>query len=502
MKRFLYILLVFAFAVSAIGASAESAPTGAPPAMNGGAPSGNQPSGLMPTGNPPSGGAPSGDAPAGGMGGGSGQPESYAAAATYSEDASTDGETYESTGTDENAVLVTGGDVEISNATITRTSDDSTGGDDSSFYGVGAAVLATGGTTKIADSTIATDASGGAGVFACGNGVVYVSDTTIDTARDTSGGIHVAGGGTLYARNLTVETNGSSSAAIRSDRGGGTMVVDGGNYTAGGTGSPAVYVTADITINDASLTATGSEALCLEGLNSVRLYDCDLTGDMPDQDQNDNTWTVILYQSMSGDSEVGEGRFEMVGGTLTSENGGIFYTTNTQSEFVLSGVEIIASEDSAYFLRCTGNQNARGWGAIGANGADCTFTGIGQRMNGDVVWDSVSTLDMYLTSGSVLTGAVIDDESCAGAGGDGSAALTIDADSGWIVTGDSVLTSLICEGTVADADGNSVTVVGTDGTVYVQGTGAYTVTVTNYSDTCDMSGAGGAGSFSDYAVEF
>ena len=56
----------------------------------------------------------------------------------------------------------------------------------------------------------------------------------------------------------------------------------------------------DITINAATLTATGSEALCLEGLNSVRLYDCDLTGDMDDLEQNDNTWTVILYQSMSG----------------------------------------------------------------------------------------------------------------------------------------------------------------------------------------------------------
>ena len=46
-------------------------------------------------------------------------------------------------------------------------------------------------------------------------------------------------------------------------------------------------------------------ALCLEGLNAVRLYDCTLSGDMPDQAQNDNTWTVILYQSMSGDAQVG-----------------------------------------------------------------------------------------------------------------------------------------------------------------------------------------------------
>ncbi len=488
-KRLFYILLVFVLAFSAIGASAES--TSTPPAM----PSGSAPSGDPPSGNPPSGDAQTAGMAPGGMSGGA--PESYAAYTAYSEDTSTDGETYESTGTDENAILVTDGTVDIANAIITRTSDDSTGGDDSSFYGVGAAVLATGGATTITDSTITTDAAGGAGVFAYGDSVVNVSDTTIDTAQDTSGGIHVAGGGTLYANNLIVETNGNSSAAIRSDRGGGTIVADGGTYTANGVGSPAVYVTANITVNDAALTATGSEALCLEGRNSVKLYDCDLTGNMPDQEQNDNTWTVILYQSMSGDAEEGEGRFEMVGGTLTSENGGIFYTTNTQSEFVLSGVEIIASDGSEYFLRCTGNANARGWGTEGANGADCTFTGIAQQMNGDVVWDSISQLDLYLTSGSILTGAMIDDESCAGTGGDGSAVLTIDADSTWIVTGDSTLTSLNCAGTIADADGNAVTIVGTDGTVYVQGTSTYTVTVESYSKTCDLSGAGTAGSFAD-----
>ena len=141
--------------------------------------------------------------------------------------------------------------------------EDSTGGDTSSFYGVGSAILATGGNLSVMNAEIGTDASGAAGVFSYGDGVVTVSDSTIHTLQGTSGGIHVAGGGTLYASNLNVLTEGASSAAIRSDRGSGTMVVDGGSYTSTGSGSPAVYVTADITISNASLTATGSEALCL-----------------------------------------------------------------------------------------------------------------------------------------------------------------------------------------------------------------------------------------------
>ncbi len=110
-----------------------------------------------------------------------------------------------------------------------------------------------------------------------------------------------------------------AQAAIRSDRGGGTMTVNGGSYTSNGTGSPAVYSTADITVSDATLTANGSEAVCIEGLNSLKLTNCDLTGNMQDLSQNDCTWNVILYQSMSGDSEVGNSTFSMTGGSLTAK---------------------------------------------------------------------------------------------------------------------------------------------------------------------------------------
>ena len=280
----------------------------------------------------------------------------------------------------------------------------------------------------------------------------------------------------LHASNLTVTTQGESSAAIRSDRGGGTMTVDGGSYTSNGTGSPAVYVTADISIENAALTANGSEALCLEGLNGVSLKNCVLSGNMRDLSQNDNTWTVILYQSMSGDSEVGKGTFAMEGGTLKSENGGLFYTTNTESEFTLNHVTIEAADDCEYFLRCTGNANQRGWGRTGANGADCAFIAINQEMNGLVIWDSISTLELSLTDGTVFTGAVIDDESCAGNGGDGSCALNIDAGSKWIVTGDSTVTALHCEGEIVDAQERSVSVIDAQGNVLSAGESEYTIT--------------------------
>ena len=243
--------------------------------------------------------------PGGAPGGQSQGVDSYDTANTYDSDTEVSDTSLESTGTDENAALVSSGaNVTFNNIDITRNSSDSTGGDNSSFYGVGAALLATDGNAYVKGGTVTTDAAGGAGLFAYGDGTVYAADTTIKTTQDTSGGIHAAGGGKLYAWDLNVETDGESAAAIRSDRGGGTMVVDGGTYTSNGVGSPAVYCTADIAVKDATLTANGSEAVCIEGLNSLHLFNCDLTGNMSDLSQNDSTWTVILYQSMSGDSEV------------------------------------------------------------------------------------------------------------------------------------------------------------------------------------------------------
>lgn len=369
-----------------------------------------------------------------GMGGSPSQSQgvdSYEAVNEYKEDTTVEGETLSSTGTDENAVLVdSDATVTLKNVTVSRNSSDSTGGDNSSFYGVGAAVLGTEGNLYVSNSEISTDAAGG-----------------------------------------------------------GTMVVDGGTYTSNGVGSPAVYCTADIAVNNSTLTANGSEAVCIEGLNTLCMYDCDITGNMSDDSQNDCTWTMIVYQSMSGDSEVGNSTLQIDGGSITSQNGGLLYTTNTECTITLKDVDITYNDDSEFFLQCTGNNNQRGWGQSGSNGSDCLFTAIEQEMKGNVIWDSISDLDFYMTEGSRLTGAVVKDETYAGNGGEGYCNLYIDKDSVWTVTGNSTVTSLASEGTIVDEDGKTVSIVGVDGTVYVEGDSEYTVTVESYSDTLDVTGA-------------
>ncbi len=494
-------VLAVSVQLSSFAAFADNTP---PTPPDGAPPSGDM--GTPPDGTPPDGqgggpGGPGGQGGPGGPGGQSQAPTSYSAVTEYSSDITVSGKTYKSTGKDESAVLVSGGSAVINNATVTRTSSDSTGGDSASFYGVGAAVLATGGTAYIDNSKITTDSKGGAGAFAYGNGTIYIGSSTISTTQDTSGGIHAAGGGKVYAWDLNVSTKGGSSAAIRSDRGGGTMVVDGGTYTTSGTGSPAIYCTADIAVNNAALTAKNSEGVCIEGLNSLYIFDSALTSTMPTTKQNEDlVWGIIVYQSMSGDAKVGNSELYVDGGSITC-NGDIIYTTNTESHITLKNVKLTSTASDYAVLRATGNANGRGWGRTGANGANCTFTAISQTLNGNVIYDSISNLEFYLTSGSVLTGAMIDDETDAGSGGSAKANVYIDKTSKWVVAKNSTCTDLYNAGTIVDASGKTVTIKNASGTVLSKGTGSVTITVTGtYKTSVSTKGATASTSFAKFAV--
>lgn len=431
---------------------------GTPPDGEMGTPPSGQP------GNPPEGGM---GTPPGGSGFGSDASDSGTAANTIDSDGSYTG-SYTSTGDDENALLIDGAAVTLDGITVSKSAGASSNTESGDFYGVNAALLAkNGATVTITGSEITSSAQNGNGVFSYGSGTtVNISDSTITTTADNSGGIQTTGGGTTNASNLTVTTSGSSSAAIRSDRGGGTVNVDGGTYTSNGYNSPAVYSTADITIKNAVLTANNSEALVIEGKNSITLENCEVSGNMSDtkgSSSDINVHNVMIYQSMSGDADIGQSSFSMSGGTLTSENGDMIYVTNTDCTVYLSGVTIINKDKGGVFLRIVGNDASHGWGTAGKNGGSADVTADGQIIEGDIVVDSISTLDLTLKNGSVLTGAVnIIENAEGGSAVSDNADIVIESGCTWNLTADCVISTLTNNGTV---NFNGYTITLADGTV-------------------------------------
>ena len=352
----------------------------APPSMNG------QNGQQMPGGMP------------GGMPGNASANVSYTAAATVTENSSN--ATYTSTGNSENAVLVSGENVTISNATVSKTG--SASGDEADFYGVNATVLATGGATlNVEAAEITSDGEHANGVFSYGSGTtVNVSDTSITTSGNCSGGLMTTGGATLNATNVTVATSGNSSAAIRSDRGGGTVNVNGGTYDTTGVGSPAIYSTADITVSDATLSATTSEAVVIEGGNTVTLNNVDITGSNTKLNgQSKVNTNVLIYQSMSGDASEGESSLTMTDGSMTAETGAMFHVTNTTTTINLENVDFTYASDSNVFL----SASADSWGRSGQNGGDVTLNLKNQDITGAILSDSLSSVSVNLDSDSTWT---------------------------------------------------------------------------------------------------
>jgi len=333
---------------------------------------------------------------------------------------------------------------------------------------VNAALLATGGATlTLKNATVTSSAQNGNGVFSYGSGTtVNISDSTITTTADNSGGIQTTGGGTTNAENLTVTTGGNSSAAIRSDRGGGTVNVSGGSYVSNGYNSPAVYSTAQISVKNATLTANNSEALVIEGENSIALENCTVSGNMSDDkgtSSDENVHNVMIYQSMSGDAKVGTSVFSMSGGSLTAKNGDQFYITNTRCELTLCGVRLTSEDVDGVLLRVAGNSASHGWGTAGQNGAQVIFIADGQTLSGDIVVDSISTLTMTLKNGSDFTGVVqIIENAEGGATVENNVSVTVEQGCTWTLTGDCTLASLENNGTI-NFGGYTITLA--DGTV-------------------------------------
>ena len=382
-----------------------------------------------------------------------------------------DGYVVNSTTADENTILVnTTDDVTITNSTITKTGD-SDGGDNCNFYGQNAAVLVEGGsTTTLTNLTVTSDAKGANGIFSYGgnggqNGgdgdgtKVIIKDTTITTTGDGAGGTMTTGGGTTNAYNLTVTTNGQSSAAIRTDRGGGTVHVDGGTYTSNGLGSPAIYSTAEIHVANATLVSNFSEGVCIEGLNSIELTDCDLTANNTKCNGNATFMdTIMIYQSMSGDAATGNSTFAMTGGSLTSKNGHMFHVTNTNADIELNGVKL-TNEDAVNVLISVCDD---GWNG-GNNKA--TFNAKAQDLVGAVLVSNNSTLALNLTEGTTfegyVNGNIVNATNQTISTEVGTVTVTLDNNSTWTLTADSYVTEF---------NGTAANVIANGHTLYVKGT--------------------------------
>jgi hypothetical protein len=344
------------------------------------------------------------------------------------------------------AIVSNGANLTLSNMKI-ATSGNSSSMDSSSFYGLNAAVLAkTNSKISISNTTINTTGTGANGVFACGNGAsIDLNNVTINCKASGAHGVDATVAGVLTMKNVNITTAGDgAAAAIATDRGGGTITATGGTVITTGTKSPAIYSTGNITVSDAKLQSSASEVAVIEGKNSITVNNCNMS--------TDKNYGVFIYQSMSGDASVGCGTFTMNGGSLTANEGPMFYSTNTTGVINLKNAALTCK--SGVLLKAGADQ----WGNSGSNGSAITLNADTQNLKGDVVLDNISTAVLTLKNNSTLQGTINTAKTAK------SVSLTLDQLSTWNVTADSYLTSL------TDADTALKNIISNGHTVYYDST--------------------------------
>ncbi len=201
-----------------------------------------------------------------------------------------------------------------------------------------------------------------------------------------------------------------------------------------------------------------SEGVCIEGLNSITLNDCDMTANNTQRNSNATFLdTIMIYQSMSGDADSGTSHFTMTGGRLTSQNGHMFHVTNTHAVITLTGVELVNEDGENVLLSVCDD----GW-----NGASniAELNAVNQALTGTILVGDNSTLTLNLTEGSTFEGAISGE--IVNAKGDtvstevGTVSVTLDETSTWTLTADTYITEF---------SGDPANVIGGGYTLYVNG---------------------------------
>ena len=421
-------------------AQGSTPPTGAP---HGKPPAGHVPTGtsnqIPPNGNPPSGtpngmpptamqnGAPNGMAPQVEV-----DPSTFKGTTIATENKSIAHESMTNTTANQNAFIGKNKAViDIENSVFDKTGD-TTSDDNSNFRGQNAVVLGIDGSQiNIKGSNITSNSKGSNAVFATGEGsVINVENTNIHTKSDSSRGLDATYKGTVNGKNLTITTEGAHSATLATDRGEGTINAEAAKLTTSGEGSPVIYSTGNIIVNNVNGIANNSEIGVVEGKNSITLTNSNVTG------YKDNGF--MLYQSFSGDAENGIARLKAENNTLTTHATGAFlYVNNTTAEVDLSN-NAISMPNTSTLVKAAADSRL---GKTGENGGHLTLRTSNQELSGNIMADSISTIALDMTNGSSLVGAVNTDNTAK------EVTVKLSKDSNWILTGDSYVKSLNNEDT-------------------------------------------------------
>lgn len=319
-----------------------------------------------------------------------------------------------------NVIQVTSGTLNLTGCTFTKTGDGSSG-DNSSFYGNNSTVYAgaasstnyqstTAGSNaviNITNCTISSSSQGANAVFATNGATINVEGVTINNSNSVSRGLHCTYGGTIVASDVDITTQGATSSTIATDRGGGTVSVEGGSATAQGAKSAVLYSTGTISATDLTGTSAQGEIAVIEGDNSITMTGCTMTSGSDER-------ALLMMQSGSGDAE------------------------GTNPTMTITNTSLTVTDDSAPLLEVATCVTA----TCTLDG--CTLTvpsGVLMYVMDDSQWSTSGAIGNLILANGDYTGTVKQDDGY-------TANVTVQSSATWNLTANTTVTTLVNNGTI------------------------------------------------------
>lgn len=343
------------------------------------------------------------------------------------------------TGTNQSALTVDGGGRTLQAVSIVSDSQTSSQGDSSQIGTNAALLIRQGANVTLSCSTIDTTGAGATGVFATGSSTIHLQDVRIQCEGEGSRGVVATGGSTANLEKVNLVTTGNGGRGISVERDGSAVSVNNSLVRTSGNDAPAVFSAGTAMITGGTIAAAVSEAVMIDGGHMVNLADTTLSAGPGDRLQ-----AVTLFHSGTGDPQAVQAMFTMDRGSLTwsAPSGRMVHVTNVTAVFNLK--DVVVNSSAPVFLNAAADQ----WGTTGGNGGHVIFSADGTALRGDMLADAWSTLNLTFMNRSAYQGAVNP------TGAARTVYLTLDANSCWEVTDDSVVT------TITNADPTFANVIG------------------------------------------
>lgn len=264
-----------------------------------------------------------------------------------------------------------------------------------------AAYVVDGFEATIGSGTYETTEDGQVAILVINGGSLRIKGNNKGDGKDASvkikkAGIVVVGEDSkLEIDGAAVETAAANSPAIAAVNGG-KVTAKNTTLNTSGAGSPLIYSTGKITVEDSTGTAAGAQIAVVEGKNSITLKNDDFkTNGNGNRNGVDNA-AIMIYQSMSGDADKGTGtftaencQFTILEDSPVYKETPFFFVTNTTAAIELNNVTATFSPTQK-FISAKGTSE---WGEAGKNGGTVNLSASNlTATNREVTTDGISVV--------------------------------------------------------------------------------------------------------------